>query len=206
MEELIGDCTNLHISYPTLVLGYIHLLRANRKIGEMVDLIEDDEESAGEGAQEEEDDFAGQNTDKISKPKRKALTKNDMAFDESGAVSAEIRRFELAVSRLAGRAGIRDDLTRYESIALALVEAEEARMGDVVPDYPKPSSGLDADAFFERLYSQYDERFIYGAPSLASVTRRLEWSPESTVLALVNPDYEVRLGTPRLPKPRASKL
>jgi hypothetical protein len=216
MEELIGDCTNLHISYPTLVLGYIHLLRANRKIGEMVDLIEGDEGSVAEGAQTEDDALTGKNIGEIgletdsgaaeAKPKRKALTKNDMAFDESGAVSAEIRRFELAVSRLAGRAGIRADLTRYESIALALVEAEEAKMGDVIPDYPKPSSGLDVDAFFERLYSQYDERFIYGAPSLASVTRRLEWSPDSTALALVNPDYEVRLGTPRLPKPRARKL
>ena len=30
MEETIGECTNLHITYPALVLGYLVLLRANR--------------------------------------------------------------------------------------------------------------------------------------------------------------------------------
>ena len=28
MEETIGECTNLHITYPALVLGYLVLLRA----------------------------------------------------------------------------------------------------------------------------------------------------------------------------------
>jgi hypothetical protein len=214
MEELIGDCTNLHISYPTLVLGYLHLLRANREIGEVVDLIETDDISHADEPSDEEG-LIDEETAEISvddeseateeKPERKALTKNDMAFDDQGIVSPEIQRFALAVSRLAGRAGIRDDLTRYESIALALVEAEEPRMGEVVPDYPATSSGLDVDGFFQRLYSQYDERFHYGAPSLSSVTRRLEWSPESTALRSVDPDYEVRLGTPRPPKPRGSQ-
>ncbi|HVR09340.1 MAG TPA: hypothetical protein VMW75_14920 [Thermoanaerobaculia bacterium] len=30
MEEAIGDCTNLHISYPALVYGFLQLLRATR--------------------------------------------------------------------------------------------------------------------------------------------------------------------------------
>lgn len=30
MEELIGDCANLHMMYPGLVFGFLHLLRANR--------------------------------------------------------------------------------------------------------------------------------------------------------------------------------
>lgn len=30
MEEAIGDCTNLHISYPALVYGFFQVLRANR--------------------------------------------------------------------------------------------------------------------------------------------------------------------------------
>ncbi|MFQ5424573.1 MAG: hypothetical protein ACE5F9_11405 [Phycisphaerae bacterium] len=29
MEEAIGDCTNLHISYPNLVYGFLHVLKAN---------------------------------------------------------------------------------------------------------------------------------------------------------------------------------
>ncbi len=31
MEEAVGDCTNLHISYPALVYGFLHVLRGNRE-------------------------------------------------------------------------------------------------------------------------------------------------------------------------------
>lgn len=31
MEEAVGDCTNLHISYPALVYGFLHVMRANRE-------------------------------------------------------------------------------------------------------------------------------------------------------------------------------
>lgn len=37
MEETIGECTNLHITYPALVLGYLVLLRANRMIEAALD-------------------------------------------------------------------------------------------------------------------------------------------------------------------------
>ena len=30
MEETVGECTNLHIIYPALVLGYLFVVRANR--------------------------------------------------------------------------------------------------------------------------------------------------------------------------------
>ncbi len=33
MEEAIGDSTNLHVMYPGLVYGFLHLLRANREAG-----------------------------------------------------------------------------------------------------------------------------------------------------------------------------
>lgn len=29
MEEAVGDCTNLHIAYPALVYGFLHILRVN---------------------------------------------------------------------------------------------------------------------------------------------------------------------------------
>ena len=35
LEETIGECTNIHIAYPTLVFGYFFLIRANRD-GEQV--------------------------------------------------------------------------------------------------------------------------------------------------------------------------
>lgn len=31
MEEAVGDCTNLHISYPALVYGFLHILKATRE-------------------------------------------------------------------------------------------------------------------------------------------------------------------------------
>ncbi len=31
MEEAAGDCTNLHLMYPALVYGFLHVLRANRE-------------------------------------------------------------------------------------------------------------------------------------------------------------------------------
>jgi len=190
MEELIGDCTNLHISYPTLVLGYLHLLRANRRLGEIVDVIEpgdEDDSPPTEDADGPQDD----------KPKRRKLSDNDLAFDAKGNVTSGIKRFEIAVSRLAGRSGIRDDMTRYESIGLGLIEAEPGQMGRAIADYPDSSSGLDVDGFFNRLYAQYDERFIYGAPKLETVTRRLEWSPQSPALKMITPDYPIRLGSPK---------
>lgn len=212
MEELIGDCTNLHISYPTLVLGYLHLLRANRRIGEVFEVIQgedlsadsevDDEETENGGLAEPVDGDAFEISEDLEIPgsmekaKRRALTQNDMAFDGAGVVTAEIQRFGLAISRLAGRSGIRDDLTRYESIGLALVEADAAHVGEPVIGYPDDQSLLKIDDFFERLYAQYDERFVYGAPSLAGVTRRLQWSPESAALSSVDPDYSIRLGVP----------
>jgi hypothetical protein len=35
--------------------------------------------------------------------------------------------------------------------------------------------------FFPTLYRHYDERFVVAAPALSSVTKRLEWSPDSPV-------------------------
>lgn len=31
MEEAVGDCTNLHIAYPALVYGFLHVLKANHE-------------------------------------------------------------------------------------------------------------------------------------------------------------------------------
>jgi hypothetical protein len=196
MEELIGDCTNLHISYPALVLGYLHVLRANRRIGEIFDVIQsggaeagDEADFAEEGASVSPDDASLQ-----KEGERRPLAENDMAFGHDHEISPEIRRFGIAVERLAGRSGLRDDLTRYESIGIALIEAEEACLGDLVEDYPSSTSSLDVQDFFERLYVQYDERFVYGAPKLAAVTRRLVWSPESPAFESVRPDYVCRAG------------
>jgi hypothetical protein len=57
MEETIGECTNLHITYPAMVIGYFALVRANRTVEDALeapDLAdEDDAAAAGSEPQEE---------------------------------------------------------------------------------------------------------------------------------------------------------
>lgn len=176
MEETIGECTNLHITYPALVLGYLVLLRANRQAevalddaAEVADFIAKE----GEGA--------------------KTLAANDIAMAEGGEPVASIIRFHNALRELVGRRGIRDDVSRYESIGFGLVEMEETERGQLLDSYPEHESPLLLRKFFDTLYARYDERFIVAAPDLASVTRRHMWDPESPALSALSIDYETRI-------------
>ena len=144
MEEAAGDCTNLHIAYPTLVYGFLHVIRANH-----------------EGT-------IGQ--------------RNDIAILEDGSVDLGIQRYHDVMNRLAGRSDVRNEASRYEAIALALVETQGDQLGTVRADYPPTGSLLSLDSFFARLYSTYDLRFIYSAPALSSKTSRLEWAVDSPAL------------------------
>jgi hypothetical protein len=144
MEEAVGDCTNLHISYPTLVYGFLQVLRANRE-GDVADA-------------------------------------NDVAVCRDGEVSEAISRYHGVMARLAGRDDVRSETTRYEAIALALVNPDPPHVGETLTTFPPKDSPLLLGAFFEKLYRQYDQRFVYAAPRLEPVTRRLAWSPESPAL------------------------
>ncbi len=86
MEEAVGDCTNLHISYPALVYGFFQVIRANRE---------------GQG-----------------------VPKNDVAMRADGGVTEAISRYHDVLARLAGRNDVRDDATKYEAVALALVSSD----------------------------------------------------------------------------------
>ena len=178
MEELIGDCTNLHIAYPALVLGYFHLMRANRMPGEVIEVIE-----PGPDVVESGDDPVT----------RRPLKPNDMAFGTNESPVDAIERFAIAVERLAGRSSIRDDLTRYESIGLSLIEAGPDNLGQAFKGFPAQGL-LSLETFFVRLYQQYDERFVFGAPKLNAITRRSQWARSSPALLKVAPDYEARVG------------
>lgn len=170
MEETIGECTNLHITYPALVLGYLVLLRANRQIDDLL-----------EGAAAVEGD-----------PVR-MLAANDIAISVGGEPVASIMRFHNALRELVGRRGIRNDVSRYEAIGFCMVEMDAATKGTLLANYPEDSSPLRFERFFETLYLRYDERFVTGAPDLASRTRRLEWDKESPAFADLSIDYEPRL-------------
>jgi hypothetical protein len=174
MEETIGECTNLHITYPAMVFGYLFVIRANR-------LIEAAAEIAGEGAEG---------------PPARQLQANDIAMAQGGEPVESIIRFHSALRELTGRRGIRDDVSRYEAVSLAMVEMADADVGALLPGFPAPGSPLRIEQFFKTLYLRYDERFVYAAPDIKKTTERLEWAPESPALqAVAGPsvDFPIRL-------------
>lgn len=175
MEETIGECTNLHITYPALVLGYLVLLRANRQIEAALD-------DADAAVEELSDAAEGTRT----------LAANDIAMGEGGEPTASIVRFHNALRELVGRRGIRDDVSRYEAIGFGLVEMHGDHMGELIESFPAGDSPLHLKGYFDTLYARYDERFVVSAPDLAKVTRRLEWDPLSPGLQLEWLDYVPR--------------
>ena len=159
MEEAVGDCTNLHLAYPALVYGFIVILSANRH---------------GPVPRAAQSFLTGDSQGNVKKP--------DMALDSAGEPVPMITRFHDAVSGLANRSGARNSITKYESVALVLVSPNEGLEGTALDTYPLADSPLRYEDFFGRILRAYDERFVYFAPDLQSITRRIAWDPESPAL------------------------
>lgn len=112
-----------------------------------------------------------------------------------------IVRFHNALRELTGRRGIRNEVSRYEAVSLLLVDPAGPDTGHVLPSYPDKDSALRIERFFETVYLRYDQRYVYNAPDLKSVTRRREWLPFSPVfgkeiartLSFDTLDYEPRV-------------
>ena len=174
MEEAVGDCTNLHIAYPPLVCGYLFVMRANRAEEVGRDLGVDEDGSSRDGS-----------------PRK--LTENDVALDGHGGPVESIRRFHAALRELDDRRGIRNDVSSYEAIAFALASTHPEREGQIIDRFPEPGGALRFERFFDSLYRQYDERFVYAAPDLRKVTARKEWDGASPAFDAAGPtdlDYE----------------
>lgn len=174
MEEAVGDCTNLHITYPAMVTGYLFVMRAHRQ-----DALVAATATAPPGS-------------------GRTIAQNDIAIQQSGEPVEAVVRFHNAIRELTGRRGIRNDVSRYEAVALALVDPVATNPGQVLETYPRSESPLRIEKFFEALYLRYDERYVYSAPDLKSVTQRREWSPDSPVfqpagLPLTGLDYTPRI-------------
>ena len=169
MEEAVGDCTNLHISYPNLVYGFLHVLRANRE------------------APREAADAAILQASRAGK-----VAANDISLRPDGKPTDSIVRYHDVLLGLAGRDGIREDITRYEALAVALVSPDTLSILDA---WPEGDSPLRIEKFFERLYRGYDQRYVFAAPKLERRTARAIWHPDSP--ALVEPiagEFTVRDG------------
>lgn len=173
MEEAAGDCTNLHISYPTLVYAFWNVLRANRA-----------------GARVKEAPFAvDEKTGSYNEPQ-------DVALDRAGRPSNQITRYHQALVGLTGRSGIRNEVSRYEACGMTLVEVGAESFGAVCSTFPKADSILRYENMFAAIYNEYDLRFVYQAPDLVARTRRRQWSEESGILS--DPriiEFEPRIAT-----------
>jgi len=201
MEETIGECTNLHITYPAMVVGYFAVLRANRTIEDAKEApVLDEAETAVAPEQMVDPDV----------PELPATTEddvrleaNDIAIDKNGEVAEGIVRFHAALREMTARRGIRDEISRYEAMTLALVEPRGTNAGGILDIFPPSGSPLHLSTFFKTLYQRYEERFVYGAPLLADrgITTRLEWDPDSPAFkhnvpgtgVWPAPDFEPRL-------------
>jgi hypothetical protein len=158
LEEAGGDCTNLHITYPALVYGYWAVIRANRP-----------------GPVPSDAPKSLQSDDGVMRP-------SDIAVNESGQPQPCLTRYHQALSGLSGRNGIRDDVSKYEAVALTLVNVGESDLGTASVQYPAQDSPLRFKEFLRRIYTQYDLRFVYQAPELLSRTYRVGWDESSPAL------------------------
>jgi hypothetical protein len=170
LEEAGGDCTNLHLTYPSLVYAYWAVIRANR---------------AGDAPAHAPPPF---------KTDGGRIRSNDVVMDADGKPGSMVERYHLALSGLADRDGIRNDVSKYEAVALTLVSVDEGHVGEPLPEYPPPGSPLSFEGLMPAIYRHYDLRFVLQAPDLAPRTRRNEWDEESPVRADWNaPEYELRM-------------
>jgi hypothetical protein len=115
------------------------------------------------------------------KPKKGMVDPNDVVLSEHGEAADSIKRYHQAMAGLTGRDGIRDDPSRYEAVALTLVDAIGEMSAEIVDSYPGRDSPLLLEDFFKKIYDEYDLRFVYQAPALAPRTRRLVWDASSPV-------------------------
>lgn len=157
MEEAAGDCTNLHMSYPALVYGFWHVLRAN-----------------------EESDVSPFAHFKLKNDRYDVA---DVAILADGSLSEGVARYALALERLSDREDLRDHPSRYEACGLTLVSCRGGPAGcGVHGAYPLSTGVLEFNRMFRRLFDVYDTRFVFQAPSLARTTQRLHWDPDSPCL------------------------
>jgi hypothetical protein len=210
MEEAVGDCTNIHITYPALVYGYLVAIRANRRsnlddpammlpAGDEADATDDDvllRSRAPEGAEPASETAATAGSESADGTDAGEVEAADLAIQESGKPTAMVARFHQAMGELTGRRGVRNDVSRYEAIAIALADPAECACGELLTGFPSSESPLRFERFFAQIYARYDERYVYSAPDLKSVTRRLEWSAQSPALQnelAAALDYQPRL-------------
>lgn len=110
---------------------------------------------------------------------------NDIAITATGQIVSSIRRYHDVLLGLAGRRLVRDEISRYEAVAIGLAVPHPPEAGSLLADFPSADSPLHVVRFFETLYATYDIRFPYVAASVSNL-RRFEWTSDSPALSLIS--------------------
>lgn len=80
--------------------------------------------------------------------------------------------------------------TRYEALAVALVRTDTPA---ILRDWPSSDSPLRFEHAFERLFREYDQRYVFAAPRLSATTGRIVWRADSPAFSEpMARDYPVR--------------
>ena len=114
----------------------------------------------------------------------RTLKPNDILLNKNGDVLSSVKDYARILEGLSGRLLVRNDYSRYESVALALLSVNAVEgQSPLFGKFPGSTSPLSIDAFFTTLYRVYDLRFSYtytdpGVKHLARVT----WHQDSSAL------------------------
>ncbi len=111
---------------------------------------------------------------------------NDVAVTKDGTAVGSITRYHTVLLALTGRLLVRDEFSRYESVALALIDPIAGPHGHIFPTFPTQNSRLRPENFFPSLLERYDLRFPYVAASIRHLNR-VTWPATSPALVALGP-------------------
>jgi len=118
---------------------------------------------------------------------------NDMGISADGTVSPQIQRYYAALCEMTGRKFVRNDYTRYEAVALVLVENSQSVAGEVCHEFPPSDMSLRLESFFRRLFEVYDLRFPLRADHIATV-KRVSWRKTSPAIREIENQFSAPIG------------
>ena len=80
------------------------------------------------------------------------MASTDVVVDRMGRPVERVVRFHQALSAMTGRLGVRNDASRYEAIAMAMIEVPGRRGGELVTDFSESDIPIRLERFFDTLY------------------------------------------------------
>lgn len=128
---------------------------------------------------------------------------NDVAIGADGSVVSSIARYHDVLLGLTGRLFVRNELSKYEAVSLAMIDPTAGPHGHLSQSFPPTGSKLRAEPFFSALFERYDLRFPFVAPAMRGLLRRSWWSKSPAITAVGTTDkWVANVGyAPRVAEP-----